>query len=729
MNNLTKTFFMGSAVLLLLWFVPDLTSGQQLQYIKFAPQSSAPVACTGNTGSLYYDSVDSKVKFCNGSTWANVDTTGTDTNNYTTGISFTGTGTKTLTLTRNGLTDLTANFTDLDTNSGGTITGVTAGTGLSGGGTSGNVTVSLNLGSANTWTAAQTINVIDAVGLTIGSDQAGLGRWVMAFNPTTNDRLYMGFSGTQGGSIQFYANGTSNGATQTFSANGDVSWSGSLTGGSVPWARLSSFPSACGAGTAVTAVGGTLTCSSFATSDTNNYPTGIAFSGTTTKTLTLNRNGLTDLTANFTDNDTNSGGTVTSITAGTGLSGGTITTSGTISLNLGSANTWTTSQRIQKTAHLAGASDYHLELYSEDTLDSNKEVSLRFHQGGRYWYQIRARSGGFRFTDGSTDTLTNITAATGSFSDVSCTDCIALSSETSGNYVAGLSAGTGIAISGTPGEGWSPTVTNTDLGSSQNIFKNIAVSGQTTVAADGNNDTLTFAAGSNVTLTTNATTDTVTIASIDTNSGGTITGVTAGNGLTGGGTSGSVTLNVGAGTGISVAADTVAINTGAALTWTAAQTFSAAGTDIIADKIDAGTIDPVYTIGGKRYATYMAAMTGVKEETTGVVNLTNSSNRSNKSNWSYEIDFNKIADGSDLWLFSRTTDFGNNWNNLTVLLTPSFGGQVWYEKNPAEGKLVIYGSRSGEVSYRLTAARFDWRNWTNYSDAEHEGFNLDKLLK
>jgi hypothetical protein len=47
-------------------------------------------------------------------------------------------------------------------------------------------------------------------------------------------------------------------------------------------------------------------------------------------------------------------------------------------------------------------------------------------------------------------------------------------------------------------------------------------------------------------------------------SGGTITGVTAGSGLTGGGTSGALTLNVGAGTGVSVAADTISVNYGAA---------------------------------------------------------------------------------------------------------------------------------------------------------------------
>jgi len=74
------------------------------------------------------------------------------------------------------------------------------------------------------------------------------------------------------------------------------------------------------------------------------------------------------------------------------------------------------------------------------------------------------------------------------------------------------------------------TFTNTDLGSSQNIFKNIAVSGQSTVVADTNNDTLTLEEGNNIVITTNNSGDTITIASSDQFSG-TVTSVAAGNGL------------------------------------------------------------------------------------------------------------------------------------------------------------------------------------------------------
>ena len=74
-------------------------------------------------------------------------------------------------------------------------------------------------------------------------------------------------------------------------------------------------------------------------------------------------------------------------------------------------------------------------------------------------------------------------------------------------------AGTGISVSGATG---AVTITNSDRGSSQNIFKNVAVSGQTTVVADGNDDTLTFAGAGATTITTDATTDTITISSVNT---------------------------------------------------------------------------------------------------------------------------------------------------------------------------------------------------------------------
>jgi hypothetical protein len=59
---------------------------------------------------------------------------------------------------------------------------------------------------------------------------------------------------------------------------------------------------------------------------------------------------------------------------------------------------------------------------------------------------------------------------------------------------------------------FSGTSSGTNTGD-QNIFRTIAVSGQSDVVADTTTDTLTLAAGSGITITTNAGTDTVTIAS------------------------------------------------------------------------------------------------------------------------------------------------------------------------------------------------------------------------
>jgi hypothetical protein len=87
-----------------------------------------------------------------------------------------------------------------------------------------------------------------------------------------------------------------------------------------------------------------------------------------------------------------------------------------------------------------------------------------------------------------------------------------------------------------------------------------------------------------------------------------ITGVTAGSGLTGGGTTGDVTLNVGAGTGISVAADTV----GLATAGPGAGTY---GSTDDATKIDTITLDA--------YGRVTAVATGATGDIAGVTAGTN----------------------------------------------------------------------------------------------------------
>ena len=76
--------------------------------------------------------------------------------------------------------------------------------------------------------------------------------------------------------------------------------------------------------------------------------------------------------------------------------------------------------------------------------------------------------------------------------------------------IGNVNAGDGVGVAYLSG---TATVTNTDKGSSQTIFKNIVVSGQSTVVAETNDDTLTLVAGNASAITTNAATDAITIAS------------------------------------------------------------------------------------------------------------------------------------------------------------------------------------------------------------------------
>jgi hypothetical protein len=139
------------------------------------------------------------------------------------------------------------------------------------------------------------------------------------------------------------------------------------------------------------------------------------------------------------------------------------------------------------------------------------------------------------------------------------------------------------------------------------------------------------------------------------------------------------------------------------------------------NKMTVNTIDPLYNINGEKFATYMAAMTGVKEETTGKVDLTCQDSQCVKI-----IDFDDVEKGSDLWLFYQVTDFGKNWDNLVVLLTPEGKNNVWYEVNSDKNQLLIYGENEGRVSYRLTAPRFDHQKWPNVSTEEElEGMKVE----
>ncbi len=149
------------------------------------------------------------------------------------------------------------------------------------------------------------------------------------------------------------------------------------------------------------------------------------------------------------------------------------------------------------------------------------------------------------------------------------------------------------------------------------------------------------------------------------------------------------------------------------------------GGDIKAvNKLQVGTIDPVYSIDGEKFATYVASMTGIKEETTATALLSQNDQCQNPNAKCFVIDFSSLEKGSDLWLFRQVSDFGKDWENLTILLTPSFDGRVWYEKDADSKKLIIYGipdsqleirHLSLEISYRLTAPRFDHKKWPNVS--------------
>jgi len=139
-------------------------------------------------------------------------------------------------------------------------------------------------------------------------------------------------------------------------------------------------------------------------------------------------------------------------------------------------------------------------------------------------------------------------------------------------------------------------------------------------------------------------------------------------------------------------------------------------------KIDVGTVDPVYNINGTKYATYLAGMTGVKEETTGTLQT---SEYIAGIGYRQVLDFKDLGVGSDLWLFGQATDVKNHIGQMVVLLSPTDNTRTWYQVDKNNYTLSVYSDRPTQVSYRLSAPRFDAATWNNLNDnLDATGFEI-----
>lgn len=100
---------------------------------------------------------------------------------------------------------------------------------------------------------------------------------------------------------------------------------------------------------------------------------------------------------------------------------------------------------------------------------------------------------------------------------------------TIGNATITLTAGDGLGTGGSFTTNASTaseiTFTNTDKGSSQNIFKTISVTGQTTIEAESNTQNLELIAGTNVTITTDAINKQITFTTANDNDNDFLTGL------------------------------------------------------------------------------------------------------------------------------------------------------------------------------------------------------------
>ena len=464
------------------------------------------------------------------------------------------------------------------TNNTGDITGITAGTGISGGGTSGNVTITNSAPNVSTnlttSTAATTLTVnssdgtnavLPAATTTVAGVMTGVDKTKLdGIASGANNYVLPAATATSLGGIELFsataqtiaANAVSATASRTYGLQVNTAGQGVIN---VPWTDTGYVLPAATA----TSLGGIELFSATAQTIAAN-----AVSATASRTygLQVNPDGQGVINVPWTDANT-------TYTAGSGLSlTGTVFANTapnivqtTVSGNAGSATVLQTARTIAGVS-FNGSADISL---------NNNAIT----NGAGYTTNIgdiTTVTAGNGLTGGGTTGAVTLNVGAGTGITVAA-DTVSIDYLGTDNFIKSATNSTSTAIDnddfivysdGATGNVHYGYVNDLPFTNSSGSVTSVAISGSDGIDVDSGSPITgsgTIALGLSNIPNSSLANSSITINGSATSLGGSITvgditEVTAGNGLTGGGTTGAVTLNVGAGTGISVAADTVSID-------------------------------------------------------------------------------------------------------------------------------------------------------------------------